>query len=194
MKGSSATSLRFSPKTMRATAPFGQCTRRESAMLALPRRNPISTAFEVALSKHGSILQDNDDQVGFIRGSGNVFADLGLQNPEERLAKARLMHIINCEIKHRGLTQIRATETMGLDQADISRIAHGRGSKFSTDHLIGAIRRLGMDVDLTISVRFERIVMAQITARHIRAPDNRLDACSPCAREAERRRQYNRER
>jgi helix-turn-helix protein len=38
------------------------------------------------------------------RGSGNVFADLGLPNPEDRQAKARLMHVINSEIKRQGLT------------------------------------------------------------------------------------------
>jgi len=98
-------------------------------------------------------MQDKNDQVEFVQGSGNVFADLGLSNPEERQAKARLMHIINSDIKRRGLTQSRAAETTGLDQADISRIAHGRGSKFSTDRLIDIIRRLGMDVDLTIRRR-----------------------------------------
>jgi predicted XRE-type DNA-binding protein len=98
-------------------------------------------------------MQDNNDQVEFVRGSGNVFADLGLPNPEERQAKARLMHIINSDIQRRGLTQSQAAATTGLDQADISRIAHGRGVKFSTDRLIDVIRRLGMDVDLRIRHR-----------------------------------------
>lgn len=98
-------------------------------------------------------MQDSNNQVEFVRGSGNVFADLGLSNPEERQAKARLMHIINSEIKRRGLTQGKAAEMTGLDQGDISRIAHGRGSKFSTDRLIDVIRRLGMDVELTIRHR-----------------------------------------
>ncbi len=87
------------------------------------------------------------------RGSGNVFADLNLPNPEERQAKARLMHVINNEIKRRRLTQARAADITGLDQNDISRLAHGRGTKFSTDRLIDVIRRLGMDVGLTVRRR-----------------------------------------
>ncbi len=92
-------------------------------------------------------------KVEFERGSGNVFADLGLANAEERQAKARLMYVINDEIKRRGLTQIRAAEVTGLNQADISRLAHGRGLKFSTDRLIDVIRRLSMDVELTVRHR-----------------------------------------
>ncbi len=84
-------------------------------------------------------------KVEFERGSSNVFADPGLPNPEKRQAKARLMYVVNSEIKRQGLTQIRAAEVMGLNQADVSRLAHGRGLKFSTDRLIDVIRRLGMD-------------------------------------------------
>ena len=92
-------------------------------------------------------------KVEFERGSGNVFADLGLPIPEERQAKARLMYVVNSEIKRQGLTQIRAAELTGLNQADVSRLAHGRGLKFSTDRLIDVIRRLGMDVELTVRHR-----------------------------------------
>jgi predicted XRE-type DNA-binding protein len=92
-------------------------------------------------------------KVEFERGSGNVFADLGLANAEERQAKARLRYVINGEIKRQGLTQPRAAEVTGLNQADISRLAHGRGLKFSTDRLIDVIRRLSMDVELTVRHR-----------------------------------------
>jgi predicted XRE-type DNA-binding protein len=92
-------------------------------------------------------------KVEFERGSGNVFVDLGLANAEERQAKARLMYVINGEIKRQGLTQTRAAEVTGLNQADISRLAHGRGLKFSTDRLIDVIRRLSMDVELTVRDR-----------------------------------------
>ena len=95
-------------------------------------------------------------KVEFERGSGNVFADLGLPNPEERQAKARLMYVVNSEIKRQGLTHTRAAEVTGLNQADVSRLAHGRGLKFSTDRLIDVIRRLGMNVELTVWHREKR--------------------------------------
>lgn len=40
----------------------------------------------------------------YIISSGNVFADLGLSNPEERLAKAELAFQINTIIEQKGLT------------------------------------------------------------------------------------------
>jgi len=64
-------------------------------------------------------------------GTGNVFEQLGLPNPEERLRKARLMNVINAVVKRRGLSQTDATEATGLDQADISRIQHGCGARYS---------------------------------------------------------------
>jgi predicted XRE-type DNA-binding protein len=43
-----------------------------------------------------------------VTGSGNVFADLGLPNPEQRLAKAHLVQRIAEVIKERELTQKQA--------------------------------------------------------------------------------------
>lgn len=82
-------------------------------------------------------------------GAGNVFEQLGLPNPEERLRKARLMNVINAVMKRRGLSQKDAAGAAGLDQADISRIQHGRGARYSTDRLLNILARLGIDVEIT---------------------------------------------
>ncbi len=81
-------------------------------------------------------------------GTGNVYAQLGLPNPEERLRKARLMNVINDVIKRRQLSQKDVANLTGLDQADISRIAHGRGSRYSTDRLMNILAKLGADVEI----------------------------------------------
>lgn len=47
------------------------------------------------------------------KGSGNAFADLGLSNPRDRLAKAQLAQRICQIIADRGLTQARAAAVMG---------------------------------------------------------------------------------
>lgn len=83
-------------------------------------------------------------------GTENVFADLGLPNPEERLLKAQLMYAINTEIKRRKLSQQKAAKLAGLTQPELSRIAHGRVN-FSTDRLIETLRHLGRDVEITIT-------------------------------------------
>ncbi len=87
----------------------------------------------------------------FVTGSGNVFADLGLPNPEERLLKAQLMHAIDAEIRQHGLTQGEAAKRVGLAQPDLSRIANGRGSGFSTERLMEVLRHLGRDVEVVVA-------------------------------------------
>jgi predicted XRE-type DNA-binding protein len=69
-------------------------------------------------------------------GSGNVFADIGLPNPEERLAKVDLAIRASEAIRARGLTQTRAAHILKIDQPKISRPLHGQLSGFSTDRLM----------------------------------------------------------
>jgi predicted XRE-type DNA-binding protein len=81
-------------------------------------------------------------------GTGNVFEQLGLPNSDERLRKARLMNVINAVVKRRGFSQKDAADATGLNQADISRIQHGRGARYSTDRLLNILARLGIDVEI----------------------------------------------
>ena len=83
-------------------------------------------------------------------GTSNVFADLGLPNPEERLLKAQLMQAIKSESRRRALTH-QASELVGLKQPELSRIANGRGSGFSVDRLLAVLRHLGRDVEIAVS-------------------------------------------
>lgn len=83
-------------------------------------------------------------------GSENVFADLGLPNPEERLAKAELALAIAQVIKERGLTQREAAALMGIDQPKVSHILRGRLADFSTERLMRFLIGLGRDVEIVI--------------------------------------------
>lgn len=89
-------------------------------------------------------------RIKITKGSGNVFADLGLPNPEERLAKAELAFQISRIIERRGLTQRAAAELMGVDQPKVSHILHGRLADYSTERLLGFLRALGRDIDIVI--------------------------------------------
>jgi predicted XRE-type DNA-binding protein len=84
------------------------------------------------------------------RSSGNVFADLRLPQPEERLAKAFLARELGRLIRARGLTQ-RATATiLGIDQPKVSNVLHGRLAGFSTQRLLGFLTSLGQDIDIVV--------------------------------------------
>ena len=83
-------------------------------------------------------------------GSGNVFADLGLPNPEERLAKAGLAFRIAGVIRARRLTQATAARILKIDQPKISRLLRGQLSGFSTERLMRFLTLLGRDVEIVI--------------------------------------------
>lgn len=83
-------------------------------------------------------------------GSGNVFADLGLPNAEERLTKADLAMRITGTIRARRLTQEKAAKLLDIDQPKISRLLRGQLSGFSTDRLIHFLTLLGQDVMIVV--------------------------------------------
>jgi predicted XRE-type DNA-binding protein len=82
--------------------------------------------------------------------SGNVFADLGLAEPEERLAKASLARKIAQIIGKRHLTQGEAAKLLKLDQPKVSAILSGRLSGFSLERLLLLLILLDRDVEIRI--------------------------------------------
>jgi predicted XRE-type DNA-binding protein len=62
------------------------------------------------------------------KSSGNIFADLGLPNPEQELLKAQLTVQIYKIIKQRGLTQARAGAILGIKQPHVSALMRNRAS------------------------------------------------------------------
>src|SRR3954453_14087958 len=82
--------------------------------------------------------------------SGNVFADLGLKNPEELLAKAELVQRISDVIAERKLTQARAAKVLGIDQPKVSALLRGKLDGFSIDRLFRFLNALGRDVEISV--------------------------------------------
>ena len=101
--------------------------------------------------------------VEFEVGSGNVFADLGLGNPEERELKAALMRAINREIKTRKLNQSAAAECIGLTQPDVSRVSRGQGRTFSVERLLEVLKKLKVDVEITMQHGTGQLLVRELT-------------------------------
>jgi predicted XRE-type DNA-binding protein len=89
-------------------------------------------------------------EIPVTRGSGNVFADLELPNPDERLAKAQLASLIDDVIRERKLTQRQAAGLLGIDQPKISRLRNGQLTGFSTQRLLDFLTALGRDVHIVV--------------------------------------------
>jgi len=84
------------------------------------------------------------------KGSGNVFADLGLPNPEQELLKARLTLEIYKIVKERGLTQAQAGELLGIKQPHVSALMRNRAGNFSVGRLMEFLTALGQDITITV--------------------------------------------
>ena len=68
-------------------------------------------------------------------GSGNVFADLGLPDAEERYAKAMISYRIAGIIQARGLTEAQAAELLEITPAELADVVRGELSGFSIERL-----------------------------------------------------------
>ncbi len=105
-------------------------------------------------------MKKNND---FIIGSGNIFADLGLSNPEERLAKAELARQINNIIKQKKLTQVAAAKLLEIDQPKISALSKGRLTGFSLERLFRFLNILGQNITIKVTPKTRAKQKADVT-------------------------------
>ena len=80
----------------------------------------------------------------------NIFEDLGFDNPDEALAKSKLIIRIDKLIRGRKLTQAQAAKVLGITQSNVSRLVNGHLGDFSIERLVRFIRLLGRDVEIRI--------------------------------------------
>jgi predicted XRE-type DNA-binding protein len=90
-------------------------------------------------------------RVKFVRGSGNVFADIGLPNAEEHLLKAELVSKLDDIIKGRELTQTAAARLLGIGQPDLSKILRGHFDDVSVARLLRFLAALDQKVEIVVT-------------------------------------------
>jgi len=98
------------------------------------------------------------------RGSGNVFADLGLPNPEQELLKAQLTLQIYKIVKARKLTQAQAGVALGIKQPHVSALMRNRAGTFSVGRLFEFLTALGQDVTVTVKPTRKRVGEMDVVA------------------------------
>ena len=92
----------------------------------------------------------NAAEEAFTRGTGNVFADLGYPDAEERQTKLRLAHAINGVIARRRLTQAAAAEKLRINQPKVSALANYKLEGFSVERLMTFLTALDQDIEIVI--------------------------------------------
>ena len=93
------------------------------------------------------------EQIEIKSSSGNVFEDLGLPHPAERLAKAELARVIRTIVNEKDWTQRRAAKALGIAPSDMSDLMRGKLARFSQERLERFLNALGMDIHIQIGPR-----------------------------------------
>ena len=99
-------------------------------------------------------MNDNLDSgdLEVVRGSGNVFRDLGLPNSDLEQLRAILAARIVQVLDEKGLTVRQAHGLTGFAAADFSRVRQAKLSRFTVDRLMAMLDRLGQEVDVSVAV------------------------------------------
>jgi predicted XRE-type DNA-binding protein len=105
------------------------------------------------------------DDVALIPSSGNVFADLGLPDPDLLLAKAELAIAITAIIRERGLSPSVAARELGISQAQLTALKRGQLDVLSLKCLMSLVTRLGQDVEITVTPNVEPRRQGRMVAR-----------------------------
>jgi predicted XRE-type DNA-binding protein len=83
-------------------------------------------------------------------GSGSVFGDLGLANPEQELLKAQLTLQIHAILRDSGRTQAEIAKVLGVQQPQVSLLMRNRAGSFSVGRLMEFLTALRQDVEITV--------------------------------------------
>jgi predicted XRE-type DNA-binding protein len=91
-------------------------------------------------------------RVPIVRGSGNVFEDVGFPKDEAQnlLLRADLMLQVERFVKGSGLTQQMAAKALGVTQPRLNQLLKGRIELFSLDALVKMLANAGMRVELRV--------------------------------------------
>lgn len=90
------------------------------------------------------------EDIAVTPSSGNVFADLGLDQPEEELVKAELTLRIRQIIERRKLTTEKAAQILGVSEPQVTQLVRGDLQGLSTDRLLTCLTALDRDVQILI--------------------------------------------
>src|SRR5438874_6663958 len=93
------------------------------------------------------------EKLGVVRGSGNVFRDLGRENADVEQLKALLAAEIIKALDRNGLTVRAAQSRTGFAAADFSRIRNADLARFTADRLVSILNHLGSRVEVKVRVR-----------------------------------------
>jgi len=91
------------------------------------------------------------EDIEFEKSSGNVFADLEVENAEELQARAMIGYHVIKLLEAQNMKQRELAEVLGVKQVEISHLLNGHFSRFTTDKLLDFLKRMNQKVTIHIS-------------------------------------------
>jgi phage-related protein/predicted XRE-type DNA-binding protein len=101
--------------------------------------------------------------IEFETGSGNVFADLGLKDADQLLARSQIGFHVYKILEDKKLKQREIAAVLGIAQPDVSHLMNGHFSRFTTDKLLDFLKRLNRKVTIEVSRRHKGEPYQQVT-------------------------------
>jgi transcriptional regulator, XRE family len=90
-------------------------------------------------------------QIEFEKSTGNVFADLGIEDAEELQVRGLIgFHVIEL-LKGKDMKQREIAELLEIKQAEVSHLLNGHFSRFTVDKLLDFLKRMNQKVTIQIS-------------------------------------------
>ena len=108
-------------------------------------------------------MNTKNSKIQFEESSGNIFADLGLEDANELFVRAQIGFFVFKIVEAKGLKQREIANVLGIAQSDVSHLMNGHFSRFTTDKLLDFLKRLDQKVTIQISHRHKDEPYQEIT-------------------------------
>jgi len=100
-------------------------------------------------------MNPKNHKIEFEESSGNIYADLGLEDADELFTRAQIGFFVFKILENKKLKQREIAHLLGIAQPDVSHLMNGHFSRFTTDKLLNFLKRLDQKVTIHISNHHE---------------------------------------
>ena len=131
--------------------------------IATPKREIDLIKQQYAEAQELAMPTKKRKPIEFETGSGNVFADLGLKDADQLLARSQIGFHVYKILEDKKLKQREIAAVLGIAQPDVSHLMNGHFSRFTTDKLLDFLKRLNRKVTIEVSRRHKGEPYQQVT-------------------------------
>ncbi len=96
-------------------------------------------------------MNKESQTIEFEKSSGNIFADLELENAEELFTRSQIGFFVFKILESKKLKQREIARLLGIAQPDVSHLMNGHFSRFTTEKLLDFLKRLDQKVIIQVS-------------------------------------------